>query len=327
MKDVYWTWPEETVDLTPEQHRWRARDVSYYRGSWTRLKAMIPGFELGPFRMEDGAPENKHLRIVVRKPVGPTEQPIPIGTVSPSYTLAPHADVAELCFEGLARCGVNRDEIRPELGLSTLGEWMNLRLVLPARFAMKEASGHETALRLECFNSVDGSSRLLILFGWLRFVCSNGLIIGETMIEIRERHDGSLVLDEIPNRIENAFRKANSDRDWRMYLEVGEVEEAALVTWVDQHVSPAWGKKAAARILHICRSGMDAEFEDPFAKGEASQKPMRALGAVPGSAIPAKTGFDVMQAMSFVATNRNDALERQKLLRDLDGLLEKLTIS
>jgi hypothetical protein len=28
------------------------------------------------------------------------------------------------------------------------------------------------------------SSRLVILFGWLRFVCANGLVIGETKIEI-----------------------------------------------------------------------------------------------------------------------------------------------
>jgi Domain of unknown function (DUF932) len=38
------------------------------------------------------------------------------------------------------------------------------------------ARGNPLGLRLECFNSVDGSSRLVILFGWLRFVCTNGLV-------------------------------------------------------------------------------------------------------------------------------------------------------
>lgn len=324
MTDDLWTWADDAIDLTPEQHRWRARDVSYYRGPWTRLKAMIPGFELAPFRLAEDAPENQHLRMVVRQPVSRTEQPIPIGTVSPSYSLAPHGAVAELCYEGLVRCGVERDEVRPELGLSELGEWMNLRLILPERFSMKEGTGEETALRLECFNSVDGSSRLVIVFGWLRFVCANGLIIGETMIEIRERHDGSLALDEIPKRIEAAFRKADEDRETRLGLQRLSVHDDALVKWVDGPVSKAWGKKAAARVLHICRTGRDAELDDPFAPGEASEKPLRALSPVAGSAIPAKSAFDVMQAMSFVATGRRDAIEQQKMLRELDRLLNVL---
>ncbi|MGR3269812.1 DUF932 domain-containing protein [Thalassococcus profundi] len=324
MKDGNWTWPEETVDLTPEQHRWRARDVSYYRGPWNRLKAMIPGFELAPFRLEPDAPENQHLRMVVRKPVTQTEQAIPIGTVSPSYSLASHSEVADLCFEGLKRCGVKPEEVRPELGLSELGEWMNLRLVLPERFAMQEATGQQTALRLECFNSVDGSSRLVIVFGWLRFVCANGLIIGKTMIQIRERHDGSLALEEIPDRIERAFKTADADRRRRLRLHEVQVEEKALISWVDGPVAKTWGKKAAARILYICRTGRDAEFDDPFAPGEASEKPMRQRDPVPGSAVPARNAFEIMQAMSFVATGRNDALERQRMQREVDQLLEVL---
>lgn len=324
MKDDLWTWAQDTVDLTPEQHRWRARDVSYFRGPWNRLKAMIPGFELAPFRLAEDTPENRHLRMVVRQPVSQTEKHIPIGTVSPSYSLAPHGDVAELCYDGLVRCGVEREEVRPELGLSELGEWMNLRLILPQRYAMKESSGAETALRLECFNSVDGSSRLMIVFGWLRFVCANGLIIGETMIEIQERHDGTLALGEIPTRIEAAFHKADADRAKRLALQERAVCEAELVAWVDGNVSKAWGKKAAARILHICRTGRDAELTDPFAVGKASEKPVRALDPVAGSSILATSAFDVMQAMSFVATGRRDAIQQQKMLRELDRLVYDL---
>jgi hypothetical protein len=285
---------------------------------------MIPEFYLAPFRIEAEAPENQHLRMVVRKPVKKTEQPIPIGTVSPSYSLAQHREVAELCFKGLTRCDVKPEEIRPELGLTDLGEWMNFRLVLPARFAMQEADGQQTALRLECFNSVDGSSRLIIVFGWLRFICANGLIIGETMIQIRERHDGTLALDEIPNRIEQAFATAEADRQRRLQLQKVPVEGNTLIPWVDGPVVKAWGKKAAARILYICRTGHDAEFDDPFAPGEASEKPMRRREPVPGSAIPANTAFEVMQAMSYVATGRNDASERQRMQRELDMLLEVL---
>lgn len=322
--DEYRSWNSNTVDLLPEQHRWRARDVTYYRGPWARLKKLIPGFELGPFRVGEDGPENQHLRMVVRRPLNQTENPIPIGTVSPAYSLAPHEEVGELCLRGLAKCGVEQSELRPELGLTQLGEWMNLRFVLPKCFSLIDRSGIETALRLECFNSVDGSSRLIIVFGWIRFICSNGLIIGETMIEIRERHDGSLALDEIPMRIARAFDKARADKEHRQALQEKNVSVRSIEAWVNGELARAWGKKAAARVFNICRTGHDAELIDPFAKGEATEKPTRSTERVPGSPEVASTLFDVMQAMSHVAAKRTDALEQQKMLRSLDGLLANL---
>lgn len=71
--DDLWTWSDDAVDLTPEQNRWRARDVSYYRGPWDRLKKLIPSFGLAPFRTDKDGPENRHLRMVVRQPVAQTE--------------------------------------------------------------------------------------------------------------------------------------------------------------------------------------------------------------------------------------------------------------
>ena len=55
--DDLWTWSDDAVDLTPEQNRWRARDVSYYRGPWDRLKKLIPSFELARFGPTKTAPK------------------------------------------------------------------------------------------------------------------------------------------------------------------------------------------------------------------------------------------------------------------------------
>ena len=67
-------------------------------------------------------------------------------------------------------------------------------------------------LRLECFNAVDGSSRLIVLFGWYRLVCANGMVIGKSKIEIRERHGQPLEIDSIPERIASSFRTAQADK-------------------------------------------------------------------------------------------------------------------
>lgn len=311
----------ESIELTDENLRWRARDVEFTRGSWRRLSATIPDFELQRFRMGEEEPDNPHLRAVVRIPQTPAERPVPVATVSPSYLLAPHRQVAELCIKGLQKCGLDPEELKFELGLTPLGEWMNLRILLPEKYSIIDNLKHQTGLRLECFNSVDGSSRLVIVFGWIRFVCANGLIIGETMIEIRERHDGSLDLSQIPDRIANSFGVAERDRLRRLKMQSVKIDPSKLEAWVNGPVSSSWGKKAAARVHHICLTGHDAEMTDPFAKGSATEKPIRSLDQVPGSPNKATTTYDVMQALSFVAGRRTDALAQRDMLRGIDQLL------
>jgi hypothetical protein len=44
----------------------------------------------------------------------------------------------------------------------------------------------EMRFRIEVFNSVDGSCRLMAIAGWLRFVCTNGLIIGEALMQLQQ---------------------------------------------------------------------------------------------------------------------------------------------
>jgi hypothetical protein len=70
----------------------------------------------------------------------------------------------------------------------------------------------------------------------------------------------------------------------------------------DAHVSEEWGKKAAARVFHICDSGKDIEIDDPFALGAATEKPIRYLAPVQRAPERALTKYDVAQALSFVAT-------------------------
>ena len=201
---------------------------------------------------------------------------------------------------------------------------MNLRITLPERFAIRDRHGNTTALRLECYNSVDGSSRLTIVFGWIRFICSNGLIIGETMIEIRERHDGSLELDSIPERIARSFKLVAADKAKRLAFETHPVSLKAIEHWANGPVSNAWGKKAAVRVFHICGSGYDVDFADPFASGAASKKPVFPTARVPGAPSHAATVYDVMQALSHVAGSRRDAVAQQRMLLEIDGLLRDL---
>ena len=99
----------------------------------------------------------------------------------------------------------------------------------------------------------------------------------------------------------------------------------AVAGWTDDRLSAQWGKKAAARVFHICASGNDVEIDDPFAPGPASKKPIRYLSAVPGAPARALTKYDVAQAMSFVATRRKNTEERFAWQDEIPGLLKQLS--
>jgi hypothetical protein len=92
-------------------------------------------------------------------------------------------------------------------------------------------------LRLECFNSVDGSSRLIILLGWYRFVCSNGLGIGESKIEIKERHKQGVELASIRRRLRQALASVEADRATMKKWQVEKVVIDDIATWADKRVS------------------------------------------------------------------------------------------
>ena len=312
-----------SLEIQPETSRWRSREVRYYAGGWEDVLSVLPYFETVPFRAGPEEPSNPFLVTVTRKPLSDVERPMPVGVVSHRYSLIQHADVALRCREGLVQAGVALADLRYEVGVSQLGEWMNFRFYLPEKYSLRDSPDKSVGLRLECFNAVDGSSRLIVLFGWYRFVCANGMVIGKSKIEIRERHGEPLEIDSIPERIASSLDAARADKKRLEGWGRTPIDMEDLVPWVDGPVAERWGKRAAARVLHICCSGHDVQIDD-FARGAASEKPVRRRECVAGAPVPARTKYDVSQALSFVATRRNDADERLGRQADIPALLRRL---
>jgi hypothetical protein len=312
------------ISILPDEATWRSRKVRYYAGDWTAILSVLPEFYFLPFSASQDDPANPFLQIVMRKPLSRAERPIHVGVVSHSYILVPHREAAELCRRGLIDSGIEEKDLRYEVGLSELGEWMNFRIYLPKSYRFIDAPGSALDLRLECFNSVDGSSRLVILFGWFRLVCENGLVIGETKIEINERHGQGLDLQSIAERIRPAIEAVETDRDRMEGWKKETIGITKIAAWADGKLSVEWGKKAAARVFHICDVGKDIEFVNLFSPGSATKKPVRYLDRVPGSPERATRKYDVAQTLSFVATHRSNAEERVIWQTDIPVLLHSL---
>jgi hypothetical protein len=318
----------DAPSVLEETARWRARDVRYLEGTWRQLRDKIPEFEMKEFRAEPAAPANPYFKAVVRRPQTSAELPIPVGIVSNRYTLASHAEVAERCLEGFRAAGVETSGLRCQLGLTELGEWMHLRIYFPEDFDHAPRDGRRLSLRLECFNSVDGSSRLVLLLGWLRLVCSNGLVIGETRAELRDVHDQTMDLTRIPTILLDALTRVKGDRERLSTWERTSLRMDRIGPWADGVLTQAWGKKAACRGFHICTSGFDVELNDPFAAGPPTTKPVSRTQRVPGAPDCAQTLYDASQALSWIASSRRNADERiewqaqiPELITALNGVL------
>jgi hypothetical protein len=274
-----------TLSIVPGEAAWRARAVRYYAGDWAEILTVLPEFSLVPFNAGEDEPANPFLQTVMRKPLTAAERPIPVGVVSNTYSLAPHRDVAMLCRKGLVDAGVEAAGLRYEVGVSELGEWMNFRIYMPESYSFTDVHGKKLDLRLECFNSVDGSSRLVILFGWFRFVCANGLVIGETKIEIKERHGQNLDLASIPERIRPAFEAVEADRRRMQRWQSEPVAVDDIASWADGGVTEKWGKRRRrgssisaqrARILRsMIRSRLARPRRNQFVSCLACQAPRR----------------------------------------------------
>lgn len=99
-----------------------------------------------------------------------------------------------------------------------------------------------------------------------------------------------------------------------------------IAIWAGEKVTGEWGKKAPARVFHICDAGKNIEIEDPL-HWEGNRKTGEILERVPGFPERATTKSDLSQGLSFVATHRRDAEERVSRRAKIPQLLECLAAS
>ena len=79
-------------------------------------------------------------------------------------------------------------------------------------------------------NSHDGTSSYQMLAGMFRFVCSNGMVCGETTSDIRVRHNGDVVGDVIEGafKVLDSFEEATAQREAMQVLTLNQGEQAAF---------------------------------------------------------------------------------------------------
>ena len=94
--------------------------------------------------------------------------------------------------------------------------------------------------------------------------------------------------------------------------------------WVDGPLVKSWNPLAACRVWAISSTGRDARFVPPFRENSTEQADRRTTAPCPGLPERAGTIYDVVQAMSWVASRRTDVDEVEQRQRQIGELAESL---
>jgi hypothetical protein len=144
---------------------WEAAPVIELKGTVAELFTQIPVFSRHPFRV--GGEENRYKDEIRREPLKITEEPLPIATVSKSYSLIQHREVLASLFRALKMTHIDISGVISSLLTSEYGERMHWSCPIPG-IDFDPGDGHPVVLRINCLNSVDTSTLLEITLSWHR---------------------------------------------------------------------------------------------------------------------------------------------------------------
>jgi hypothetical protein len=267
--------------------KWDGAPVVEFTGTVAVLFPQIPVFSRHPFRI--GGEENRYKDEIRREPLKIIEDPVPVATVSKTYSLIQHREVLASVFRALKMIHIDISGVTSTLLLSEYGERMHWACSIP-NFEFDPGDGNPIVLRINCLNSVDTSTALEIVLSWFRLVCSNGMMFGLGDSRLRRRHIQSLDPEDIAAYLKDELGHVATEegvyKSWRRTV----IDPVILVDWVDRTVAEEWGPHAGARVWKIINEGLDGEVEQI-----RNLKPHELLitntTAVPGSCAPACRGF------------------------------------
>jgi Domain of unknown function (DUF932) len=325
--------PSEVGTLSERRQRhWLGLPVRpAIKGTFDDVLNALPHFGRQPFAMASLNGEelgiNSYLDMVYRLPTRQSERPVPLGVVSKNYRLLDHHQILRTVQQSMATRKLDIESVQVVAEWTIHGERAHFSIIFPPeeRFIIGTVGDKDDMrFRIEVFNSVDGSCRLMAIAGWLRFVCANGLIIGTALMQLQQQHRQQLEIEELGRRVGEAIECAQSDKARFAQWMSAQVDESVLVPWIDEEVRSLWGVKAAVRVLGITTDGWDVEPVGAMTNRKPSEIGSNRISAVPGLDPPVRNLFGVAQVLSWIAGQRAEIGEDLEWRSQVQALIGKL---
>ncbi len=312
------------TDLT----RWGSGKINEVSGTFDEIYSRLPTFSKFNASMQQHSSHNqianKSKDIIVCNQLNGWE-PVPVGMVSKRYQLVQHTDLFTGVMDSLGAVGIESSTVSIKAYLSEYGERASFLFELPHDYTFDPGDGENITPTLLCLNSVDGSVAFRIHILLVRFICKNGMFIGEELGGFKHKHTKGLDREFLFKYVTECIASIDKNRRTLEKWVQTKVPESSFSEWLNTTLFDAWGITAATRTYHIATRGIDVEIDrnDPAAK-KASERNVQDIGNVPGANSPFRNLYDISQALSWVASNNaniNMQLERQ---RDVKTLIDRL---
>jgi len=314
------------IEQTNQQRRlndstWEGASVLTKTGTLDEIYQSLPVFSRHPFR--SGGEENRYKDEIRREPLKIDENPIPVATVTKTYSLIQHRDVLASIYRALKLLHLEVAALESSLIMSEYGERMQWSCHLP-NFDFDPGDGCPLVLQMNCLNSVDMSTSLEVTLSWFRLVCSNGLMFGMGDSRLRKRHIQSLDPEDVAGYIKDQIALVEQEQGmYKRWMKQGlSLDEAAK--WADTVVSKEWGLHAAARVWSVIRFGEDGDVVASKQNRLAHEQELTSTAAVPGAPVPTENLFHASQALSWVAGTRKNIQDRLQFIKDIPALMKPL---
>lgn len=162
---------------------------------------------------------NTNLQAVCRLASNDNERDEVIAVHKKNYKLVPNLEVYSAFERALAASGISMSNLLVEDRLAYQGG----RALRTYRFPDHKydiGANDPVMLQLRVSNSYDGTSRFSVLFGAFRVVCSNGMVIGESLVNTQQKHTASLDVGRIAAQLRTAVTVLERNtQQWRAWKE------------------------------------------------------------------------------------------------------------
>ncbi|MFZ4398020.1 MAG: DUF932 domain-containing protein [Kiritimatiellia bacterium] len=309
--------------------KWFNSPVTFHTGTLSDIGKHIPTFERRPFTLNLPSAEsigvNSQLDTIVRQPFGEDKSFMPVGIVSKEYAFLQHTAVLDVAVKALATAKIDPGAVKVDLKITAYGERMAISLYLPDKYSFDPGDGNPMAMRLECLNSVDGSTRFRALMGWFRFVCSNGLVIGVTRSDVRRRHVGGLQINDVGKVLAAGIAASATEKRNLVAWRKRPIPAHRIVPWIKKDLRRTWGFKAATRAFHIAATGHDVEITGQFKQNDPTTIQVQSGERVKGTPEHSENLFDLSQILAWLAKDRRDLQEQVEWREQIPQLLAPLS--
>ena len=311
--------------------KWIGRTVKEHENYFDDIRNAIPYFSRRPFTAD--SVRNEHLDTIIKLPVDTHDNPVPVATVSKSYSLVQHHEVLNAVETAFKDLSYNTANAKCSLQLTEYGERMWLKMKFPEGHRFDPGDGHPLILEFHALNSVDGSTPLTFEFGWYRLICSNGMMRLNSGNRFRKRHTTSLAPGKLVEYLGNTIADTEAEKEtykrWQQQIVRINTDPQILENWIDATVTNKWGQQLAARTYNILRTATDGQVNHNDLRDPRLRKTPHKIHVKPQMEVPGaqhvENVYDVANALSWISSHQLTLQTRYKRMMEVPELLRKLT--